>query len=96
MAANLRSTLSVLLLSAGPALAQSAVPVFEPFTRDFDAAVFVTGGQALAIDQESLRAMPAEGETLIASFPIAAKQSVDLLVHRINPRATETRFVVIV
>ena len=95
MAANLRSTLSVLLLSAGPALAQSAVPVFEPFTRDFDAAVFVTGGQALAIDQESLRAMPAEGETLIASFPIAAKQSVDLLVHRINPRATETRFVVI-
>ena len=82
-------------LFAGVALAQSAIPVVAPFTREFDPEVFLAGGQAFDIDLASLRAMPADGESLVVDFPIAPKQSIDLLVHRINPRAEGAIFVVV-
>ena len=84
----------VALLFAAAATAQT-IPLVEPFTRDFDAAIYLKNGQAFAVDIETLRALPAEGDSLFAAFPLPGKQAVDLLMHRINPRAAGALSVVV-
>jgi len=76
------------LLSLALASASSAqqMPVVEAFTRDFDPAVYLAGGESFAFDLETLRALPAEGDMIVASFPLPGKLAADLLLHRINPR----------
>jgi hypothetical protein len=87
---------SSMLLAATAARAQDALPVVEPFTRDFDADVFLAGGQAFAVDVDALRMIGAEGEeALVAAFPLSRRASVDLRVHRIVPRAAGARCVVV-
>jgi Metallo-peptidase family M12/Regulator of chromosome condensation (RCC1) repeat/Dockerin type I domain len=93
-----RATLAALTLPtliATLSASAQVLPVVEPFSAEFDADVFLVGGQAFSVDLESLRAIPAEGDALFAAFPISPKLSVDLLLHRINPRAPGARFVIV-
>lgn len=93
LAARFAASLTALLI--GSAASAQTMPVVEPFARDFDADVFLAGGQAFSVDLEALRAMPAAGNMLIAAFPLTDKLSADLLVHRIVPRAEAATFVVV-
>lgn len=82
--AGVTNLISVLLISSAASAQQ--MPVVEAFARDFDPAVFLAGGEAFAFDLETLRALPAEGDILVAGFPLPEKLAADLLLHRINPR----------
>jgi len=82
--AGVTNLISALLLSSAASAQQ--MPVVEAFARDFDPAVFLAGGEAFAFDLETLRALPAEGDILVAGFPLPEKLAADLLLHRINPR----------
>ncbi|MFZ4750734.1 MAG: M12 family metallo-peptidase [Phycisphaerales bacterium] len=82
------------VLCNAPAAAQ-IVPMLQPFERSFDPAIFLTEGQSFTVDLEQLRAVPANGETLIAAFPLTREESVDLVMHRIDPLKADTRLVAV-
>lgn len=74
------------------AMAQSgpdALPLFAPFERAFDQRVFLAGGEALWVDREAIRAIPADRSAVIEGFPIGRFASLDLVVHRIDPLAPD-------
>jgi hypothetical protein len=83
---------------AGAALAQGApeiLPLFEPFERSFDQRVFLAGGEAMAVDIDAIKAMPADRASVIAGFPIGRDASVDLVVERIAPRTADARLEIV-
>ena len=87
-------TASAPLAAALPAtaLAQSgpaSLPVFAPFEREFDKSVFLSGGQALLVDRDAIRAIPAGRKAIIAGFPIAHGRTLDLAVERVDPLAPD-------
>ena len=90
-----RAVLALVSLTVTASAGAQALPVLAPCTREFDPKVFLAGGQAIAIDLPSLRAIPTQGDALIAGFPLSPEMSADLIVHRIVPVTSKAQFVVV-